>query len=169
MTVYPRALDAPAGDLVLINDEMIRRAVAASRESPRKRIILPFHKSPADTLHRMLNAIQAGSYVQPHRHLHPPKAESIIVLQGAIRYVAFNDSGDIKSSHKLSPGPDFGIDTKAGVFHTFFALAPDTVLFEVKPGPYDPASDKDFADWAPKEGSAESVNYLGKLHALGER
>jgi hypothetical protein len=57
----------------------------------------------------------------------------------------------------------FGIDVAAGHFHGFLVRAPDTVLYEVKPGPYAPLSDKDFAPWAPTEGSPEVGDYLSTL------
>ena len=37
-------------------------------------------------------------------------------------------------------------------WHSVAALSADTVLFELKPGPYSPIDDKDFAEWAPAEG-----------------
>ncbi|MGD8861079.1 MAG: hypothetical protein PVI30_13820 [Myxococcales bacterium] len=32
------------------------------------------------------------------------------------------------------------------------ALEPDTLIYEVKPGPWSAATDKSFAPWAPAEG-----------------
>ena len=142
-------------------------AIARSRQSPRGRIIYPFHPAASDPLHRMLNVVQPGSYIQPHRHFAPPKAESIVVLQGAIGCVIFTDAGEVEQMHALGSGrPAFGIDIHAGVFHTFFALEADTVLFEVKPGPYEKTSDKDFAPWAPKESANEAKAYLEQLNRL---
>lgn len=164
---FPRALPPPEGSLVVIHIAQIAEAVQASRRSPRRRVILPFHKRNEDSLHRMLNAMQPGSYVQPHRHASPPKAESLVVLQGAIGYVAFDDDGAVDRHFVLqADGEQFGVDTEPGIFHTFFALEEDTVLFEVKPGPYEPTSDKDFAGWAPGEGEAQAAAYLAKLDAL---
>jgi cupin fold WbuC family metalloprotein len=114
----------------------------------------------------MLNALQPGTYVQPHRHITPPKAESIVVLQGAIGFVPFDDHGEIDRGNWQLVDPDrgvVGIDYRAGIWHTFFAIAPDTVLFEVKPGPYDAATDKEFATWAPAEGDDGAMEYLAKL------
>jgi cupin fold WbuC family metalloprotein len=166
---WPRALGSPSGDVVIIEDQLVGTAIAASRKSSRKRIILPLHKSPLDPLHRMLNAMQPWSYVQPHRHLNPPKAESVIVLQGAIGYAVFTERGEIEAFYEISAqSPSFGIDTEPGIYHAFFALREDTVLFEVKPGPYDQSSDKDFASWAPKEGSEDVPGYLGKLYKLAK-
>jgi cupin fold WbuC family metalloprotein len=113
----------------------------------------------------MLNAIQPGSYIQPHRHLFPPKAESVIVLQGAIYVFIFNEEGDIKDVYTVEAGGiNLGIDSEPGVFHTFVAIEKDTVLFEVKPGPYNPADDKDFAPWAPAEGEHGAIDYLQYLY-----
>jgi cupin fold WbuC family metalloprotein len=165
--VFPLAMPSPAGPVTVIGQAQVAEAIALSRQSPRGRIIRPYHPAANDPLHRMLNVVQPHSYIQPHRHAAPPKAESIIVLQGAIGCVIFSDSGAVEQTHVLGAGRSaFGIDIHAGVFHTFFALEADTVLFEVKPGPYEKASDKDFAPWAPKEGASEAKAYLAQLMRL---
>lgn len=116
-------------------------------------------------MHRMLNAMQPYSYIQPHRHLYPPKAESVIVLQGALLCFLFSPGGKVEEVHTLAAGSaNFGIDSEPGVFHTFLALAEDTVIFEVKPGPYQPGSDKDLAPWAPAEGTPEVKGYMDFLY-----
>ena len=161
---HPKALAPPPEDNILITEELIGRCVAASKKSARGRVILPLHKTLDANLHRMLNGIQPGSYIQPHRHLFPPKAETIIVLQGAIYVFIFSEDGSIKEVHTLRAGsPSIGIDSEPGVFHTFAAIDEDTVLFEVKPGPYKEANDKDFAPWAPAEGAQGAREYLNRL------
>ena len=143
---YPLALDGPKEKTVLITREIINQAIDASRKSPRKRIIFPFHKSLSDNLHRMLNVLQPHSYIQPHRHLNPPKAESIIVIRGELVYVEFNQKGDIKTFYRLSHESfNTGIDIESGIYHTIFAATNDTIIFEVKPDPYERSSDKDYA------------------------
>jgi cupin fold WbuC family metalloprotein len=162
-----RALPVPTPDTVLIGAKLIDQVAEGSRLSPRKRMILPFHKGPEASMHRMLNAMQPYSYIQPHRHLHPPKAESVIVLQGALLCFLFSANGKVEELHTLAAGSaNFGIDSEPGVFHTFLALAEDTVIFEVKPGPYQPGSDKDFAPWAPAEGTPEVKGYMDFLYGL---
>lgn len=167
-TPFPKALTPPTEDNTLITTDLIDRAVAASKQSPRKRIIQPLHKSSDARLHRMLNAMQPGSYIQPHRHLFPPKAESVIVLRGAIYAFIFNNNGEIDVIHTIKAGSiNLGIDSEPGVFHTFVAIEDDTVLFEVKPGPYSQADDKDFASWAPAEGTDGAQKYLDNLYEKG--
>ena len=58
------------------------------------------------------------------------------------------------------------VEIAGGVWHTLLALAPDTMLFEVKPGPYAPLSDKHFAPWAPREGAAAAADLLARWARL---
>lgn len=164
MTAGRRALDAPSTAVTPITSQLIDQAVQASRTSERRRIILPLHKSADESLHRMFNAMQPETYIPPHRHLLPPKAESILVLRGSLCFVTFDESGNIDQMLDLSAGSDqIGVDVAAGIYHTFFILEPDTVVFEVKPGPYSPINDKDFAPWAPSEGHPAANDYLAQL------
>ncbi|MDF7807554.1 WbuC family cupin fold metalloprotein [Pontiellaceae bacterium B12219] len=157
---FPMALDAPADLLVKMDDALIGQAIEQSRQSPRKRIILPLHKAPSALLQRMLNAIQPGSYIRPHRHS-AERAESIVVLRGRLRYLTFSEEGAVFQSLELRPGE--GVDTEGGIWHSFQALEPDTVLFEVKPGPYLAENDKEFAAWAPEEFSPKVEEYMTSL------
>ena len=43
------------------------------------------------------------------------------------------------------------------------SLKPDTVIYEVKAGPYKDSIDKSFAPWAPAEGTVEGQDYLKNL------
>jgi len=161
---HPRALAAPSGPTCWLNRELLEGAIAASHSSPRRRVIQPLHRRESATLQRMFNAVQPGSYIPPHRHLDPPKAESWIVLRGALAFFTFDDQGAIGECLEIRAGGElFGVDLEPGVYHTFFALEPDTVVYEVKDGPYSPDSDKAFPDWAPREGTPEAGAYLARL------
>ena len=158
------ALDPPEGELTLITQALVDRALAYSRQSPRQRVILPFHKGPRDPLHRMLNAVQPGSYVRPHRHLDPPKAEAFVVLRGSLAFFSFSEDGDVRECVRLAAdGARFGVDLVPGVFHSFIALEPDTLIYEVKTGPYTQATDKEFAPFAPEEDGAGASRYMQEL------
>lgn len=161
---YRVALDPPSGSLTLIDPGLVRNVVEYSRQSPRRRVIQPFHKQNSETLHRMLNAVQPDSYVRPHRHLDPPKAEAWILLQGSLVFFTFDDDGTVSDSVFLSrDGDAFGVDLVPGIYHTFIALEPDTVIYEVKDDPYVASNDKAFAPWSPAEGNAAAHAYMARL------
>ena len=46
------------------------------------------------------------------------------------------------------------------------SLETDTVVFEAKSGPYQPASEKDFATWAPAADTDEAGSCLAQLDRL---
>jgi len=104
----------------------------------------------------MLNAIQPGSYLRPHRHLQPPRSEAWIALRGAVLLVIFSDDGVVSEYVVLDANSVvFGVDLVAGPYHTLAALKPDSVIYEVKTGPYE--------EVGPEEGSDDAQRYLEKL------
>jgi cupin fold WbuC family metalloprotein len=163
-TPFPMALPAPAGDVVPLTRDLVQSGIEQSRLSPRLRIIQPLHKSDDAILQRMFNVMQPGTYIRPHWHRDPPKDESLVVLQGAIAVFVFSDGGEVRDVVRLAAGaPVFGVDFAAGVCHSFVVLAPDTVVFEVKSGPYVRLTDKDFASWAPAEGDDDVGAFMDAL------
>jgi cupin fold WbuC family metalloprotein len=162
---FPVAMAVPLGDVVMITQDMMNQAKTLSQQSPRKRIMLPFHAAGDNSLHRMFNAVQTGTYIRAHWHRTPPKDETLMVIQGAVHMFFFDDQGGVLQHFGLKAGSEaFGVDIKAGVCHTFVAMEDDTVVFEVKPGPYNAKTDKDFAPWAPEEGTLEGEAYLADLY-----
>jgi cupin fold WbuC family metalloprotein len=164
--ISPVATKSGHETVAFIDRDLLQRKAYDARRSPRKREIHVFHSGDSDPLQRMLNAIEPGSYVRPHRHLDPPKSESLVLLQGMLGYVSFGDDGSLSEDSflLLDAGRGvYGCDIRPGVWHTIFALVPETVIFEVKPGPYRPAGDKDFAPWAPQEYSSEAGAFLARI------
>ena len=167
MSNTPRALPPPSGPICWISESLLEGAIAVSQSSPRRRVIQPLHRAESADLHRMFNAVQPDSYIPPHRHLDPPKAESWIVLRGALAFFTFDEQGRVEECLEIrAGGAVFGVDLEPGVYHTFFALEPDTVVFEVKSGPYSPSNDKTFPEWAPPEGSSSASKYLAWLKSV---
>ena len=118
----------------------------------------------------MLNFFQPGTYVCPHEHPMPGAVETIHVLAGELGFVLFEPDGAIRSIHRLRAGGCGLVDIEPNTWHAMLALAEDTAVLEIKQGPYDAATDKVFAPWAPPEGSPEVASYLESLaQRFGER
>lgn len=125
-----------------------------------------FHTESSDPMQRMLNAIEPGSYVQPHRHLDPAKREMFIILKGRVVVFIFDDHGVITNSVLLDAAHgNLGIEIMPREWHTIVSLATGSVVFEVKDGPYSVTDDKWFAPWAPVPATPEANSYLKKLEA----
>jgi cupin fold WbuC family metalloprotein len=149
----------------LIDQALLDATLARAHAAPRGRVNHNFHPSLEDSLHRFLNAWTHGSYAAPHRHLLVPKPESFIVLRGELALFVFDDAGAVTETHVLGRGGVVGIDLAPGLWHTVAAVTPTAVCFEVKSGPYDAATDKQFAPWAPREGDPAAPAYLASLLA----
>jgi len=157
--------------MIIIDSHLLEVVSAQAKVSPRRRQNFNFHKDYSDTLQRLLNAMEPLSYIQPHRHADPDKREVFFSLRGRIAVIEFDDLGNITGHTVLNPSDGkFGAEIPERTFHTIIALDPGTVAYEVKDGPYSPIDDKNFASWAPKEGSAGVADYLrGILKKLGIR
>lgn len=140
-----------------ITDALLEELSREAAASPRLRQNRNFH-AMEEPAHRLVNALEPGTYVRPHRHLDPNKAETAIALTGSTGVIVFDDDGTILEKRRLSPtGPVRGVDTPAGAWHTFVALEPGCVFFEAKAGPYAPPAENEIAPWSPAEGSPEAA------------
>ena len=152
-----------SGAVQLIDTALLDATLARALTAPRGRVNHNFHPDMASNPHRFLNAWTRGSYAAPHRHLAVPKPESFLVLRGELALFVFDDAGGITEKYILGRDGVLGIDLAPGLWHTVAALSETAICFEVKAGPYDVATDKEFAPWAPREGDPAAAAYLAGL------
>jgi len=151
----------------IINRKLFARISAEGQASPRRRKNYNFHGSEADASHRLLNAMEPDSYIQPHRHLDVNKDETIIALSGRFGIVFFDQVGNVTEAVTLSPGGEAaGVNIPHGAFHSLVALEPGGLFFEAKGGPYQALTIAEKASWAPAEGEPGAAAYLAKLKGL---
>lgn len=158
------AFDNVSGDLFQLSDQMMEDGLKASRESERLRIILPLHRKQNESVQRMINFLQPGTYIRPHKHPLEHASESLILIQGSIRFFTFDEDGDVLTENEIQSKPTPGvIDIEPQVWHSFIILEEDTILFECKKGPYDAETDKIFAEWSPEEGSDDVEGWMKRF------
>ncbi|WP_374680740.1 WbuC family cupin fold metalloprotein [Accumulibacter sp.] len=149
---------------LLIDQALLDSVSGEASRSPRQRKNRNFHADDAAPAHRLLNAIEPGSYLMPHRHLDANKDETMIVLRGRLGVVFFDELGQVEQTAVLAPmGPICGVDIPHGVYHTVLALDPGTVMLEAKGGPYLPLDEAERAPWAPAEGAPQAAAYALSL------
>lgn len=148
-----------------INHRVISNLIQAARANARHRLHLNLHSSYEDPCQRLLNAVEPESYIRPHRHVTAGKTETIVALRGRFIFVAFDDSGDIIKVIQLATemyhqSCQIVLEIQPTIWHTVFSTVPGSVLFEVKSGPYDAHQPKEFASWAPQEGTSDARKYV---------
>jgi len=150
-----------------VTDGILDRLTEEAARTPRRRVNLNLHQSYQDPCQRLFNAVEPGSYIRPHRHLSPPRAEAFIAIRGRLAVITFSDSGGLKEVLIFAPdSPLVGVEIEPGEWHSLVSLEEGSLVFEVKPGPYEPVSDKDWPSWAPAENSREAATYLARLESL---
>jgi cupin fold WbuC family metalloprotein len=146
-----------------ILDDLTRRA----RENPRLRQNYNLHPADASRGHRLFNAVEPDSYIRPHRHLDPEKDETFLIVRGRLGVITFADDGSVLETALLEGGgANLVADLPHGVYHTAVSLAPGTIFFEAKAGPFLPLTEAEKAAWSPVDGAPEAAAYLARLKAL---
>ena len=143
----------------IVNAKALAELLSRAAASPRKRMNLNLHDQLSDPTGRFLNAGIAGTYVRPHRH-RIDRWELISVVQGQCDLLIFTSDGVVKDRIALSSQGATVAEIPGGEWHSVLFKEPAAVVLEVKPGPYEPQLDKEFASWAPTEGDASAARFL---------
>ncbi|OHA48059.1 MAG: hypothetical protein A2806_03815 [Candidatus Terrybacteria bacterium RIFCSPHIGHO2_01_FULL_48_17] len=146
-------------NLKIVTWEDVNALKHAARRSPRKRQNANLHEYK-DVVQFFFNAFSPPTYVQPHRHV--DKDEYFLICEGTVLTLEFDDAGEVTQIALLEAGVTRACKIEAGTWHTVVALT-ESILLEVKAGPYDPNTAKEFAAWAPSEGAAEAEQWQRKL------
>jgi cupin fold WbuC family metalloprotein len=140
-----------------ITPTQIAALLAEAKTNPRRRSHLLLHSGHDDQVQRLLIALQPGSYVRPHQH--SQQWEMLVLHRGRLDVFAFTPDGALLARHQLDrTAPVIQIPVKT--WHAGIALEPDTVVMEVKPGPYRP---NEFAEWAPEENTPAAADLVSWL------
>lgn len=121
----------------LINISLLDKVSKSAKESERLRMNYNFHESLDSPAQRLLNALEPGTVLPIHRHIH--SNETYILLRGIIDVIYYdNDKVEINRVRLDLNIGNIGINIPKSQWHTIEVLSSDTVIFEVKDGPYTP-------------------------------
>lgn len=142
----------------IINEQLLDETRAKALQSPRLRMNYNFHESLDDPINRLLNAMEPGTYLRPHRHLNPAKDEIFLLLRGKVAVFLFDEEGNITGKTILDPKEGvYGAEIQAGVWHGLLVLEPGSVIYEIKQGPFAPLAPENLAPWSPDAEDTEGV------------
>lgn len=127
---------------MLIDDKLLNKVSKQAKVSPRLRMNYNLHESLDDNVQRMFNAMEPGTIVPIQRHR--DTAETMIVVRGQLKLTIYDDYKNILEECVLNPSVgNYGYHIPKGIWHCVEILAPNTLMFEVKEGPYQPLTDED--------------------------
>lgn len=148
---------APAlasGEPLFLDAERLRLLMDAAAVAPRKRAHLLLHAGPDDPVQRLVIAAQPRTYVRPHQHTR--QWEMLVLQRGSMDVLMFGEDGEFVSRNRLDAATPV-VQIPVGAWHTCVVREPDTVVVEIKPGPFRP---NEFCQWAPEEGEADVGKFL---------
>jgi len=103
---------------------------------------LDLRNSPADQSQRMLNALEPGTVMPIHRHRN--SSETVTVLRGKVKWLYYNDKGELTHTFLVAPGTDLvGLCVPMGQWHSLECLESGTVILETKDGAWEPLGEED--------------------------
>ena len=161
--------------MFILDNQMLDGLCQKAEHSSRRRQHLNIHSSSQENCQRLFNAIQPNSYIPPHRHSVAKKQELLVAIRGNFSLITFNDHGEF--IHSVSFGselyadktcPNVGVEIPPNVWHTVLAKQENSILLEVKEGPFVSEKAKEIALWAPHNGSAEAAGFLARCHKFSE-
>lgn len=130
---------------MLITEELLNSISQQAKESERLRKNFNLHESLDSQVQRLFNAMEPGTVVPIQRH--PDAAETIILIRGSLKACLYDDNKNIIEESILDTTKGvYGIHIPAGAWHCVEVLEPDTVIFEVKEGPYAPLKSEDIME-----------------------
>lgn len=130
--------------MIIISKSIIKELNEQAKKSLRLRMNYNIHESLDEDVHKLLNSLQPGTVMPIHRHLHPAKKETFVLLQGALEVCKYNDDKTIAEKYVMSRGSGNLIcEIMPEEWHSFEVLEPNTLILEIKKGPYIPFQEID--------------------------
>ena len=145
-----------------LSEKEINEYLALAKSAAKRRYPKIFHERGAE-FNRAINFILNDSYMQPHCHPSEEKIEEIWVMRGKMAVIFFDDEGTITKSIMLEKGRGDYIKIPAFAWHTYVIFSDYSISYETMMGVYDPATWKQFPEWAPAENTPGSIAYLNFL------
>ncbi|WP_316677823.1 WbuC family cupin fold metalloprotein [uncultured Tolumonas sp.] len=146
--------------MIVIGSQILTELTFEAKESQRKRTNLNIHESHDDIVHKLFIAMEPDTYVKPHRHKNT--WEYIMIVSGSCDFIVFNSKGVITDTVLLGDTTK-AVEIESNTWHTVVCHEPNTILFEVKMGPYKPLSNDDMASWSPPQYDARVPAYVNWL------
>ena len=127
---------------MLLNKELLDALTEQAKASPRLRMNFDLRNTLDDQSQRMLNALEPDTKLPIHRHRN--SSETVTVLRGKVKWIYYNDQGEVTDTFIVAPGSDLmGLGVPMGQWHSLECLESGTVILECKDGAWEALNDED--------------------------
>ena len=127
---------------MLFDTALLDELTAQAKASPRLRMNLDLRNSPEDLSQRILNVLEPGTVMPIHRHRN--SSETVVVLRGKVKWIYYNDKGEITDTFIVASGSDLiGLSVPKGQWHSLECMETESVILSAKDGVWAPLSEED--------------------------
>lgn len=128
-----------------IDTVLLDELTAQAKASPRLRMNYDLRNTPDDKSQRMLNALEPGTVMPIHRHRNT--SETVVVLRGKVKWLYYNDKGELTDTILVEAGSDIcGLSVPMGQWHSLECLESGSVILECKDGAWEALKEEDVLD-----------------------
>lgn len=121
--------------MITINNTLLEQVTQQAKENSRLRMNYNLHDNLESKAQRLFNALEPGTKLPVHRHMHT--SETYIIICGRLNVLFYNDDKQLTEQCELDPQKgNYGVHIPVGQWHTLEVQESGTVIFEVKDGPY---------------------------------
>ena len=140
--------------------DTLKELVVSAKDSNRLRTNLNIHESADASVQRLFLVFEPGTYIRPHRHPQAHKWELLVILEGELELLIFNDSGEVVEKIKMSSTTNRAVELPPNTWHSYISKQSGTLALEIKEGVYLPTPEEDFLPTSPAEQTDEVAAYL---------
>lgn len=127
---------------MLIDTKLLDALTAQAKASPKLRMYFDLRNTPDDQSQRMLNALEPGTVMPIHRHQNT--SETVVVLRGKVKWLYYNDKGELTDTILVEAGGDIcGLSVPMGQWHSIECLESGSVILETKDGAWEALGEED--------------------------
>ena len=128
----------------------ICQLINIAKENLSGKVRLCSHINKDEAVHEMFIVHPKGTYVRPHKHIN--KIESMLVIEGVVDYLIFNDDGKLRKIIRMGDyksGNSFYQSTSTNTYHGLLIHSEWLVFLEITKGPFI-SEETLFASWSPE-------------------
>lgn len=141
----------PEEDIPVLYNKDLNYLKKLALLNSKQKVRLCTHKSIKSKLHEMFIVHTKKCYVRPHKHIN--KSESVLILEGEVDIILFEDNGKLKEIIELGDKKSkkkFYYRLDKPIYHMLIIKTKFLVFHEITIGPFR-KRETVFPEWSPKK------------------
>lgn len=132
---------------IKITNKLLNEMKSISNNNGNMNLRICLHKNSESKFHDMVILERSGTYTPPHKHF--DKEDSLLIIEGKLGIVTYNDDGTVYDYCLLEPNRTLMYKVGIQMYHAVIAMTDTVIYHESKPGPFIYETDSIYPPWGP--------------------